>query len=117
MLPENPTVAIDVGQNMCWSAQSLYLRGNEGRILIGGSYGSMGCGLPYAIGACISKNKGLTFCITDDGGMQMNIQELETVRRENLPIKILVINNEVLGKIKSQICTDNQGKRIYSTGI
>lgn len=99
LLPENPVVAIDIGQHMCWSAQSLSLKGYEGRILIGGSYGSMGCGLPYAIGASISNNKGLTFCITGDGGLQMNIQELETVKRENLPIKILVINNEVLGKI------------------
>lgn len=98
-LPENPVIAIDVGQNMCWSAQSLALKGNKGRILIGGSYGSMGCGLPYAIGASIANGKGLTFCITGDGGLQMNIQELETVRRENLPIKIIVINNEVLGKI------------------
>jgi len=99
LLPENPIVAVDVGQHMCWCAQSLLLKGKEGRILIGGSYGSMGCGLPFAIGASIANNKGLTFCITGDGGLQMNIQELETVKRENLPVKILVVNNEVLGKI------------------
>lgn len=99
LLPENPVCAIDIGQHQCWVAQSLELKGHEGRIMIGGSYGSMGCGLPYAIGASISRNNGTVYCITGDGGLQMNIQELETVKRENLPIKIIVINNHVLGKI------------------
>lgn len=99
-MPKDPIVAVDVGQAQCWSAQSLLLKGHLGRILIGGGYGSMGCGLPYAIGASISKNRGLVFCITGDGGFQMNIQELETVRRENLPIKIFVLNNHALGKIR-----------------
>lgn len=99
VLPENPTVAVDIGQAQCWTAQSLSIKGTEGRILIGGSYGAMGVGLPYAIGSSICRGNGLTFCITGDGGLQMNIQELETVRREKLPIKILVVNNRELGKI------------------
>lgn len=99
LLPENPVVAVDVGQNQCWCAQSLILKGKQGRILIGGGYGSMGCGLPFAVGASIARSNDLTFCITGDGGLQMNIQELETVVREHLPIKILVLNNRVLGKI------------------
>lgn len=99
LLPENPILTIDVGQHQCWCAQSLSLKGYEGRILIGGGYGSMGCGLPYAIGASISRNNGKVYCITGDGGLQMNIQELETIVREKLPVKIIVINNHVLGKI------------------
>ena len=99
ILPENPIVAIDIGQAQCWSAQSLTLKGREGRILIGGSYGSMGCGLPYAIGACIAEGKKTIYCITGDGGLQMNIQELQTVASEKLPIKLFVINNRALGKI------------------
>lgn len=99
LLPKNPICAIDIGQHQCWVAQSLALKGHEGRIMIGGSYGSMGCGLPYAIGASISRHNGIVYCITGDGGLQMNIQELETVHRENLPIKIIVVNNHVLGKI------------------
>lgn len=99
LLPLNPVVAVDVGQNECWCAQSLSLRGSHGRIFIGGGYGSMGCGLPYAIGASIATGNKKVFCITGDGGMQMNIQELETVKREKLPVKILVLNNHVLGKI------------------
>lgn len=99
MLPSDPIVAVDVGQNECWTAQSLWLRGTKGRILIGGGYGAMGCGLPFAIGASISNKNSLTFCITGDGGLQMNIQELEVLKREQLPVKIFVINNRVLGKI------------------
>lgn len=99
ILPENPTVTVDIGQTVCWTAQSLWLKGTKGRIIIGGSYGAMGVGLPYAIGSSISRGKGITYCITGDGGLQMNIQELETVKREKLPIKILVINNKELGKI------------------
>lgn len=99
LLPESPIVTVDIGQTACWTAQSLWLKGTHGRIIIGGSYGAMGVGLPYAIGASISNNKGITYCISGDGGLQMNIQELETVKREDLPIKILVVNNKELGKI------------------
>lgn len=98
-LPENPLVAVDIGQTVCWAAQSLQLKGTKGRIIIGGSYGAMGVGLPYAIGASISNGNSIVYCITGDGGLQMNIQELETVKRERLPIKIIVVNNKELGKI------------------
>lgn len=99
LLPPNPVVAVDVGMNQCWSAQSLVLKGDKGRIHISGGYGTMGCGLPYAIGSSIFMGNAPTYCISGDGGFQMNIQELETVRRENLPIKMFILNNRVLGKI------------------
>lgn len=99
LLPKDPVVSVDVGMHQCWCAQSLVLKGFKGRIHISGGYGTMGCGLPYAIGSCISMGNQTNYCITGDGGFQMNIQELETVRRENLPIKIFVLNNRVLGKI------------------
>jgi len=114
LLPENPIVTVDIGQNVCWTAQSLELKGTQGRIIIGGSYGAMGVGLPYAVGASISNNKSITYCITGDGGLQMNIQELETVRREKLPIKILVVNNQELGKI-SEIQHGSYSDRFYIT--
>lgn len=99
LLPENPVISVDVGMHQCWCAQSLHLRGHKGRIHISGGYGTMGCGLPYAIGSCISLGKKRTYAIIGDGGFQMNIQELETVKRENLPIKLFILNNRVLGKI------------------
>lgn len=99
LLPENPIISVDVGMNQCWCAQSLVLKGDYGRIHISGGYGTMGCGLPFAIGSCIAEGYKPVFCITGDGGFQMNIQELETVKREKLPVKIFVLNNRVLGKI------------------
>lgn len=99
LLPENPIVSVDVGMHQCWCAQSLHLKGQKGRIHIGGGYGSMGCALPYAIGSSIAIDNGKVYCICGDGGFQMNIQELEVLKRENLPIKIFILNNRVLGKI------------------
>lgn len=99
LLPSDPIVSVDVGMNQCWCAQSLVLRGKKGRIHISGGYGTMGCGLPFAIGSSIASGNKPVYCIAGDGGFQMNIQELETIRRENLPVKIFVLNNHVLGKI------------------
>ncbi|SCY46652.1 acetolactate synthase-1/2/3 large subunit [Lachnospiraceae bacterium XPB1003] len=115
MLPENPVVSVDVGMNQCWCAQSLVLRGKKGRIHISGGYGIMGCGLPYAIGSCISAGNQPSYCITGDGGFQMNIQELETVKRENLPIKIFILNNRVLGKISETQHFDNDDRFAATT--
>ena len=114
MLPENPVVSVDVGMHQCWCAQSLHLKGYKGRIHIGGGFGSMGCALPYAIGSSISIDNGKVFCICGDGGFQMNIQELETVTREHLRIKIIILNNRVLGKI-SETQHFNHGDRFAAT--
>lgn len=115
-LPKNPNVSVDVGMHQCWCAQSLHLRGYEGRIHISGGYGTMGCGLPFAIGSCIAEGKKPVYCIAGDGGFQMNIQELETVHRENLPIKIFILNNRVLGKI-SETQHFNHGDRFAATAV
>lgn len=116
LLPKNAIVSVDVGQHQCWCAQSLLLKGQNGRIFIGGGYGSMGCGLPYAIGASIAAHNEKVFCIVGDGGFQMNIQELETVKRESLPIKIMILNNHVLGKI-SETQRKSHGERYAQTAI
>jgi thiamine pyrophosphate-dependent acetolactate synthase large subunit-like protein len=115
LLPSNPVVTVDVGQHQCWCAQSLHLRGREGRIHLSGGYGTMGCGLPYAIGSSIALSKEKVFCLTGDGGFQMNIQELEAVRRESLPIKIFILNNRVLGKISETQQKDNRGRYAQTT--
>jgi len=115
MLPADPVVAVDVGQHECWCAQSLHLKGRHGRILISGGYGTMGCALPYAVGASIALKGEKVFCIAGDGGFQMNIQELETVKRENLPVKIFVLNNRVLGKISETQYRDNDGRYAQTT--
>jgi acetolactate synthase I/II/III large subunit len=63
--------------------------------------GSMGFGIPAAIGGCIASGRKNTICLDGDGGFVMNIQELETVKRLNLPIKFFVLNNQGYGSIKS----------------
>ena len=115
LLPENPVVSVDVGMNQCWCAQSLVLKGHKGRIHISGGYGTMGCALPFAIGSSISIGNDKVYCISGDGGFQMNIQELETVRREKLPIKIYILNNRVLGKISETQHFDNNDRYANTT--
>ncbi len=116
LLPENPVVSVDVGMHQCWCAQSLHLKGRHGRIFIGGGYGSMGCALPYAIGASIAMGNGKVYCICGDGGLQMNIQELEVLKRDKLPIKVFVLNNRVLGKI-SETQHYNHNDRFAATAV
>ncbi|XOU43500.1 thiamine pyrophosphate-dependent enzyme [Campylobacter coli] len=75
-----------------WAAQALSVLKNT-RILFSGGMGAMGFSLPCAIGACIASNQPVVV-IVGDGGFQMNIQELEVIKRRNLPIKIFIFNNE-----------------------
>ncbi len=71
------------------------------RIFNSQGLGSMGFGVPASIGGCIASNGKRTICIDGDGGFQMNIQELETVRRLNLPIKFFILNNKGYASIRS----------------
>ena len=98
-LPENLVVTVDVGQNQMFAAQSLRLK--RGNVLLNtGGYGSMGFSLPAAIGAAYARPDAIVLSINGDGGLMMNIQELQVVQRDNLPIKIIVLNNNCLGMIR-----------------
>lgn len=97
-LREDDVISVDVGQHQMWVAQSLELKTNQ-RVLFSGGMGSMGFGLPAGIGATIASKK-RTIIITGDGGLQMNIQELELLKRRNLPVKIIVMNNSCLGMVR-----------------
>ena len=99
MIPENAIITTDVGQNQVWVAQSFKVKKNQ-KVLFSGGHGAMGYSLPAAIGAYYGSGKKPVYCITGDGGMQMNIQELQFIARENLPIKIIVLNNNALGMIR-----------------
>jgi len=90
---------VDVGANQMWTAQSIELEENQ-FFLTSGGMGAMGYALPAAIGACIALGKAPVVAIVGDGGFQINIQELQTIRRYNLPIKIVVLNNNSLGMIR-----------------
>jgi acetolactate synthase-1/2/3 large subunit len=88
----------DVGQHQMWAAQSLELTADQ-RFLTSGGMGAMGFGLPAAIGATFATGKP-TILIAGDGGFQLNIQELQTVFRNNLSVKIVVINNGCHGMVR-----------------
>lgn len=108
------TFAIDVGQHQIWSAQSLQSKGSR-RIIFSGGHGAMGFSLPAAIGAYYAGNN-KTFCIAGDGAFQMNIQELQWVVREQIPVTIFVMNNNVLGLIRQQQ-DDFFGSRYYGSSV
>lgn len=89
----------DVGNHQMWMAQSLELLRGQ-RFLTSGGMGAMGSGLPAAIGACLADNNSPALLVAGDGGFQVNIQELQTVVRNKLPIKVIILNNNSLGMIR-----------------
>src|SRR5713226_3687965 len=98
-LPENSIVIADVGQHQMWAAQRYRSASPRGFITSGG-LGSMGFALPAAVGVQLSKPDTTVLCVSGDGGFQMNIQELATVRRLNLPIKLVIVDNKYLGMVR-----------------
>lgn len=94
-------IVTDVGQHQMWSAQTLRIR-KPRTFLTSGGLGTMGFGLPTAIGAAITKQNSQIICITGDGSIMMNIQELATLAELGLTIKILILNNGHLGLVRQQ---------------
>jgi acetolactate synthase-1/2/3 large subunit len=90
---------VDVGQHQMWAAQSLELTERQ-RFLTSGGMGAMGFALPAAIGAAFASSGEPIVVIAGDGGFQTNIQELQTVVRNKLPVKIIVINNLCHGMVR-----------------
>ncbi|HEY3442231.1 MAG TPA: biosynthetic-type acetolactate synthase large subunit [Paludibaculum sp.] len=92
-------VSVDVGQHQMWAAQ--FIRFNNPRTWIcSGGLGSMGFGLPAAIGAQMAHPDQLVFAICGDGGFQMAIPELATLANQGLPVKVVVMNNGYLGMVR-----------------
>ena len=90
---------VDVGQHQMWAAQSLRIRADQ-RFLTSGGMGSMGFALPASIGAAFAAGKSPIVLIAGDGGFQCNIQELQTVVRNRLPIKMIILNNRCHGMVR-----------------
>ena len=101
----NTIIVTDVGQHQMWTAQ-FYNFNKERSLLTSGGLGTMGYGLPAAIGAQMSSPDKTVVLFTGDGSIMMNCQELATVADQGLPIKIIVINNQVLGMV-------NQWQRMF----
>lgn len=97
-LPDDCIIIPDQGGNLVWTMQSAILKDNQ-KLFTNLGNSSMGFALPAAIGAAIGSGKKV-YCIDGDGGFQMNVQELLTVKKYNLPIEIIILNNSGYGIIK-----------------
>ncbi len=110
---ENSVIVTDVGQNQLWTTQYIELKKHR-QLLTSGGLGTMGYGFPAAMGAKIGNPDKDVICISGDGGMQMNIQELATAVVLELPLILCVFNNTYLGNVR-QWQELFYGKRYSST--
>lgn len=101
VLPNDAILTTDVGQHQMWVAQS-YPFGRANRWLTSGGLGTMGFGLPAAIGAALAEPEATVVCLTGDGSLLMNIQEFATLRELNLNVKIVLLDNAGLGMVRQQ---------------
>jgi acetolactate synthase-1/2/3 large subunit len=95
----NAIITSDVGQHQMWAAQ-YYKFDHPRRWLNSGGLGTMGVGLPYAMGAALANPDRQVACVTGEGSIQMCIQELSTAKQFRLPIKIINLNNRYLGMVR-----------------
>lgn len=112
-LDDDATVATDVGQHQMWVAQAYPLR-RPRQWLTSGGLGTMGFGVPAAIGAALAEPERTVVCFTGDGSILMNIQELVTAAEENVNLKIILMNNATLGLVHQQQ-TLFYGERLFAS--
>jgi acetolactate synthase-1/2/3 large subunit len=106
-------ITSDVGQHQMWAAQ--YYKFDEPRRWINsGGLGTMGVGIPYAMGIKLAKPESEVFCVTGEGSVQMCIQELSTCLQYNTPIKILSLNNRYLGMVRQWQQIEYSGRYSHS---
>ena len=106
-------VVTDVGQHQMWAAQH-YPFERTGQFITSGGLGTMGFGLPAAIGAQVARPEDCVICMTGDGSFQMTLQELAVVREHNLPLKIVIFNNGYLGMVRQWQEMFHQERYSYS---
>ncbi|HXE39317.1 MAG TPA: acetolactate synthase large subunit [Azonexus sp.] len=112
-LDDNALIATDVGQHQMWVAQYYPLR-RPRQWLTSGGLGTMGFGVPAAIGAALAARDRTVVCFTGDGSILMNIQELVTAAEENVNLKIVLMNNATLGLVHQQQ-TLFYGERLFAS--
>ena len=112
-LDDEAIIATDVGQHQMWVAQAYPLR-RPRQWLTSGELGTMGFGVPAAIGAALAERERTVVCFTGDGSIMMNIQELVTAAEENVNIKIVLMDNATLGLVHQQQ-TLFYGERLFAS--
>ena len=112
-LDDEAIIATDVGQHQMWVAQAYPLR-RPRQWLTSGGLGTMGFGVPAAIGAALAERGRTVVCFTGDGSIMMNIQELVTAAEENVNIKIVLMDNATLGLVHQQQ-TLFYGERLFAS--
>jgi acetolactate synthase-1/2/3 large subunit len=95
----NTVVTTDVGQHQMWTAQHMTFSRPENFITSSG-LGTMGFGVPAAVGAQVARPDDMVICVSGDGSFMMNVQELGTIKRKQLPLKILLLDNQRLGMVR-----------------
>jgi acetolactate synthase I/II/III large subunit len=106
-------VTSDVGQHQMWAAQ-FYKFSEPRRWINSGGLGTMGVGIPYAMGIKLAKPDSEVYCVTGEGSVQMCIQELSTCLQYNTPIKVLALNNRYLGMVRQWQELDYEGRYSHS---
>lgn len=97
-MQENAVYVADVGQNQIWSCANIVMR--EGRLMTSGGMGTMGYAIPAAVGAQLADPARQVVAVCGDGSFQMSMMELATMKQENCPVKIVVMNNGYLGMVR-----------------
>ncbi|OAN12636.1 acetolactate synthase catalytic subunit [Photobacterium jeanii] len=98
-MPDSAMVATDVGQHQMWAAQHIQPRAPQNFITSAG-LGTMGFGLPAAMGAAVARPNDQSILISGDGSFMMNVQELGTLKRRQIPVKMVLLNNQRLGMVR-----------------
>jgi acetolactate synthase-1/2/3 large subunit len=109
LVGDNAIITTDVGHHQMFAAQ-FYDAGRPGAFLTSGGLGTMGYGLPAALGAQMAAPNDLVICLTGDGSFQMNLNEMATIKAHNLPVKIILFNNSCLALVRQlqhTYCHDN----------
>lgn len=113
-----PFISTDVGQHQMWAAQYLQFD-SPNKWLTSGGLGTMGYGVPAALGAQIANPESLVMCISGDASFMMNMQELATIKQYKLPVKIIILNNHYMGMVRQwqELVFENRESESYMESL